>query len=57
VNKVMTIINAIITNHSYASGAASIELGGVTFGQRYDPAGNSFHGADIALNVTEMQNT
>jgi hypothetical protein len=57
VNKVVLIINAAITNHSYASGKASVELGAVTFGPRTDPAGNSYHGADIALTVSEMQNT
>lgn len=54
--KVLLIINSMVTNHSYASGSASVELGPVTFGSRVDPAGNQFHGADIALNVTEMQN-
>jgi hypothetical protein len=57
VNKVLLIINAVVTNHSYASGKANIELGPVTLGNREDPAGNQYHGADIALNVTEMQNT
>jgi hypothetical protein len=57
VDKVILIIAAIVTNHSYADGKASVELGPVTFGAREDPAGNMYHGADIALNVTEMQNT
>jgi hypothetical protein len=56
VNKVILIINAIITNHTAGSGAIEIELGGVTFGAREDPSGNGFHGADIAINVMEMQN-
>lgn len=56
VSKVILIINAIVTNHTAGSGAVEIELGGVTFGAREDPSGNGFHGADIAINVMEMQN-
>ena len=57
VDKVVLIINAVITNHSAASGAASVEVSSVTFGPVEDPAGNSYHGADIAFDVMEMQNT
>ena len=57
VDKVVLIINAIVTNHSAASGDASIELGAVAFSALNDPAGNQYHGANIAINVTEMQNT
>ena len=57
VDKVKLIINAIVTNHSAASGAGGIELGAVSIGPREDPAGNMYHGADISINVMEMQNT
>ena len=56
VDKVVLIVNAIITNHSLVSGAADIELRNISFGPRDDPAGNNYHGADIAIDVTEMQN-
>jgi hypothetical protein len=57
IDKVLLIINAIVTNHSYASGKASVELAGVKFGGFSDPSGAFYHGADIALSVVEMQNT
>ena len=57
VDKVVLILNAIVTNHSAASGAASIEFGNPSFGPRNDPAGNTYHGADISIDVMEMQNT
>ena len=57
VDKVILIINAMITATAPYSGRVDMELAGVSFGARVDPAGNGFHGADIALNITEMQNT
>jgi hypothetical protein len=30
-----------------------MELGDVAIGGRMDPAGNEYHGADFALNITE----
>ena len=57
VDKYLLILAAIVTNHSAADGKADIEFGAVTFGPMLDPAGNSYHGADISINVTEMQNT
>ena len=56
VDKLITIINAILTNDT-VTGCVDLELAGVTdIGPVSDPAGNSFHGADIALNITEFIN-
>lgn len=57
VDKVILIINAMITATAPYDGKVDMELAGVSFGARTDPAGNGFHGADIALDITEMQNT
>lgn len=57
VDKVLAIIAKMIETTAPYSGRVDMELGAVTFGPRIDPAGNTFHGADFALNITEMQNT
>jgi hypothetical protein len=57
IGKVVLIINAMITATAPYDGRIDLVLGNVTFGMREDPAGNQYHGADIALNITEMQNT
>ena len=57
ISKVVLIINAMITTTAPYDGKVDLVLGSVTFGMREDPAGNQYHGADIALNITEMQNT
>lgn len=57
INKVLLIIAEMVETHAPYDGRVNLEIGAVTFGPRIDPAGNSFHGADIALNITEMQNT
>lgn len=51
--KLATIVNAIVQ----ACGSVTdvyIELGEVTIGNKIDPSGNQYHGADFALNVTEV---
>lgn len=56
VDKVVAIINAIEAVYAPYSGRVEMILGGVSIGARTDPAGNSYFGADIALNISEMQN-
>lgn len=56
-NKVVLIINAMITATAPYDGKVDMELGAVTVGAREDPAGNVYHGADIPLKISEMQNT
>lgn len=57
INKVVLIINAMISTTAPYDGKVDMELRGVTIGAREDPAGNVYHGADIALRISEMQNT
>jgi len=54
--KVVLILNAFMGVDAPYSGLVEMEVTGVTVGARSDPAGNMFHGADIALRITEMQN-
>jgi hypothetical protein len=56
IDKVMLIINAIITNPAPYSGRVEMKLGDVSLGAKDDPAGNQYFGADFALLITEMQN-
>jgi len=56
VDKLILIINAIIAMDEPYSGAVEMKLGDVSIGERTDPAGNNFFGADFALNIVEMQN-
>ena len=51
------IINALITTDAPYSGRVDMQLASVSVGARTDPSGIGFHGADIALKITEMQNT
>ena len=55
-DKVVLIVNAMMAVPAPVSGKVEMTLGAVTLGPRNDPAGNMYHGADIALNITEMQN-
>jgi hypothetical protein len=55
-DKVAAIINAIQAVHAPYSGRVDMVIGGISLGPRDDPAGNQYFGADIALNITEMQN-
>lgn len=56
VSKVALIVNAIISTPAPYSGRVQMSLGSVSVGAKIDPAGNKFHGADIQLNIQEMQN-
>lgn len=56
VSKVAVIVNALITVPAPYSGRVELTIGGVTVGAKADPVGNMYHGADFALNITEMQN-
>jgi len=56
VAKVSSILEAMMSNDMPYSGLVEMEVGGITIGARADPVGNMYNGADIALNVTEMQN-
>ena len=50
------ILNAMITTDAPYAGTVEMEVSTVLVGARSDPVGNVYHGADIALNITEMQN-
>ena len=54
--KVVLILNALQAVDYPYSGKVKMEVIDVSVGARSDPAGNTFHGADIALRITEMQN-
>ncbi len=56
IDKVADILEVLITNHAPYAGTVDLEVGNISVGARSDPAGNIYHGADIALLVTEMQN-
>lgn len=56
VTKLALIVNAIIATPAPYSGRIEMVLGEVSIGAKEDPAGNMYHGADFALNITEMQN-
>lgn len=53
---VVALVSSLIEVHELYDGKVDMEVGAVTFGARADPVGNMFHGADITLNVMEMQN-
>jgi len=50
------IVNAFMGVSEPYSGAVDMEVVDVSFGPRNDPAGNMYHGADIAVRIMEMQN-
>jgi hypothetical protein len=56
VDKLILIINAVISTPAPYSGLVELILGGISIGPRTDPAGNNFFGADLSFNVKEMQN-
>lgn len=56
VDKVITILNAIIAVHAPYSGRVEMEVKNISVGARADPVGNLYHGADIGLLITEMVN-
>lgn len=56
VARVKTIIDAIQAVHAPYSGGMDMTIGDIDIGPKDDPAGNQYFGADIALNIVEMQN-
>jgi hypothetical protein len=56
VDKLILIINAIISTPAPYSGKIEMQITGVSIGPRTDPAGNNFFGADFAVSISEMQN-
>ena len=56
VNKLVLILNAFIALDAPYSGRVELVVGSVDIGPKDDPAGNQYHGADITINITEMQN-
>jgi len=56
VDKLILIINAIISTPAPYSGRIEMKIGDVSIGPKIDPAGNNFYGADFAVNISEMQN-
>lgn len=55
-DKVVLIVNAMIATHAPYDGRVRMKAGGISVGQRDDPSGNQFIGADIALEIEEIQN-
>jgi len=56
VTKVTAILNKLLATDAPYAGTVEMEVADVSIGARADPAGNMYHGADIALRITEMQN-
>lgn len=56
IDKAITIANAMIAVRAPYSGRVLMTLGGISVGPREDPVGNQYFGADIALNILELQN-
>ena len=56
VSKLTTIINALMSEDAPYSGKVDLAVLAVSVGARADPAGNLYHGADIALRIMEQQN-
>ena len=54
-SKLISIINALEEVSAPYSGAVDMEIvAPINIGARPDPAGNMYHGADIALKITEI---
>jgi hypothetical protein len=56
VDKVIAICNALIAVPGPYSGRVQMVVSDPQLGPREDPAGNQYYGADIALQIQEMQN-
>ena len=56
VDKLILIVNAIITTPAPYNGTVAMQISGVTLGPRTDPAGNNYFGADFSVLIQEMQN-
>ena len=57
IDKVMVIVAKLLETDTPYSGRVEMELKAIqSVGAKADPAGNMYHGADIALLIREMQN-
>jgi len=56
IDKLALILNALLGTDAPYSGKVEMQVYSVSVGARSDPVGNMYHGADIALRITEMQN-
>ncbi len=56
VDKVVTVLNAVIGTPAPYSGKVELIAASVEIGGREDLAGNQYHGADFAFSIKEMQN-
>lgn len=56
VDKIVTVLNALIGVPAPYSGKVELIVGNIEIGGKIDVVGNEYHGADIALNISEMQN-
>jgi len=56
VDKLILIINAIISTPAPYSGRIEMKIGDVSIGPKADPAGNNYFGADFAVSISEQQN-
>ena len=54
--EVISIINKLLTVRSPYDGRVTMAAKVASIGAKMDPAGNQYFGADIALNIEEMQN-
>lgn len=56
VDKLILIINAIISTPAPYSGRIEMKIGDVSIGPKIDPAGNNYYGADFSVSISEQQN-
>jgi hypothetical protein len=57
VNAAFAVIDAILANDTLGGDAVDVNIKNVPdFGLVNDPAGNAFHGFEIAINITELVN-
>lgn len=54
VEKAAAVLAKIIETDSPYSGTVEMKAHGFSIGARTDPAGNSYHGADIAVSIVEQ---
>jgi hypothetical protein len=56
IDNLLTVLNGLVETPAPYDGRVELAVGPITVGAKPDPAGNMFHGADVALRITEMQN-
>ncbi len=54
--KAIAIANALLVVRAPYDGRILMSIGSIAVGARNDPAGNQYFGADIPLNIQEIQN-